>query len=183
MSVEEWRDIPGYEGNYQISNTTQVKSLPKIVMRKNGSPLTIKGSVLGLSRRDDGYLVVWLFGSGKKGRSYLVHRLLALAFIPNPDGKEEVNHKDGNKWNNTLSNLEWVTHAENMKHASINGLTGGLPRPGSSNPSATLDENEVRVIRKRYVQEKITQRELAELFGVNQVTISDIIIRKTWTHI
>ena len=73
-----------------------------------------------------GYLTVRLSKKGKDSTIY-VHRLLGFAFIPNPDAKPMINHKDGNKLNNSISNLEWVTHAENMKHAYLIGLVINLP--------------------------------------------------------
>lgn len=100
--VEEWRDVVGYEGLYQISNLGQVRNVKtgKIRAQQNG---------------DGGYKFVILHDS-KGGRRPLtkgIHRLMAEAFIPNPDNKPCVNHKDENTSNNTLDNLEWVTYQEN----------------------------------------------------------------------
>lgn len=178
--AEEWREIsvPGYGGIYLVSSQGRFKSLPRVMKRKNGTLLTIRGKEQIPTRRSNGYLVI-----GLGGRQYLVHRLLALAFVPNPEGKPEVNHKDGNKWNNEVSNFEWVTHQENMTHAASMGLSRGVPQLGSNNAAAKLNENEVRVMRKRYAKEDITLSELARLFGVAQVTISDVTTRKTWKHI
>ena len=111
---EVWKDITGYEGLYQVSNLGFVRSLHphscKIV-----NPTILKG--------DDvhGYPRVELHRRRTKTK-HLVHRLVAVAFIPNPDNKPEVNHKDGKKDNNCVDNLEWCTRKENMKHAYDNGL-------------------------------------------------------------
>ena len=104
--METWKDIKGFEGIYQISNMGRVKSFKA---DPNGRILSIKNS------KGD-YLNIVLC-HGNKRRSVKVHRLVAEAFIPNPDNKPEVNHKDGNKQNNRVGNLEWVTRAENHRHA------------------------------------------------------------------
>lgn len=113
MSAIEWRDVPGYEGLYQVSDTGLVLSLPR-----EGSD----GRILRPDITRDGYAQVRLCKNGLKHR-WLVHRLVALAFLPNPALKAEVNHIDGDKLNNALSNLEWSTRSENQQHAYDNGLT------------------------------------------------------------
>lgn len=106
---EEWRDIPGYEGRYQISNLHRVKSLPK---------RTRKGERLMFPKISTaGYLTVGLFDKEGKKHTCQVHRLIAEAFIPNPESKPCVNHIDGDKRNNSIENLEWVTYKENTGHA------------------------------------------------------------------
>lgn len=118
---EVWKDIQGYEGIYQISNLGRAKSLERLIpcaygMRK------IPEKIMKPALNTDGYWRVKLIkGELKKNRK--VHRLVAEAFIPNPEGKRCVNHIDGNKNNNCVDNLEWVTHKENMEHAAENGLT------------------------------------------------------------
>lgn len=104
--METWKDIKGFEGIYQISNMGRVKSFKA---DPNGRILSIKNS------KGD-YLNIVLC-HGNKRRSVKVHRLVAEAFIPNPDNKPEVNHKDGNKQNNRVGNLEWATRIENQRHA------------------------------------------------------------------
>ena len=121
-----WKDIEGYEGYYQVSSDGRVRSIDRYVPSKNNSIKLCKGVERCLERKEDGYLEVNLYKHGengkKNGKNYLVHRLVTFSFIPNPDNKPEVNHKDGNKSNNDVSNLEWVTKSENIRHAYATGL-------------------------------------------------------------
>ena len=107
--MEEWRDIKGYEGKYQISNLGRVKSLN--YHREN------REKILSNTPSKDGYLQVNLYKEGKR-KPYSIHRLVALHFIPNPNNYEEVNHKDENKQNNTVNNLEWCTHKHNINYGT-----------------------------------------------------------------
>ena len=109
--MEIWKDIPGTDGEYKISN------YGKVMTAKTGRILT---PVLD----ERGYERVCLFKKDRN-RRHKVHRLVAITFIPNPDNKEQVNHKDGNKRNNSVDNLEWVTNEENMHHSRANGLHDG----------------------------------------------------------
>ena len=107
MTSEEWRDVPGFEGLYQVSNAGRLKSY-----KKNAT-----GKILKLTNRTGDYLRVVLQGKGKNQKSIGVHRLVALVFIPNPDNLPQVNHIDGNKQNNKIDNLEWCSQSENVRHA------------------------------------------------------------------
>lgn len=115
--TEIWKDIVGYETRYQISNSGKVKSLPMSMGAIKWKPEKIR---LG-SLHHTGYLIIKL-RKDKIPKMYPIHRLLALAFIPNPENKPQVNHKDGDKLNNSLDNLEWVTQRENTIHAYKIGL-------------------------------------------------------------
>lgn len=112
--MEEWKDIKGYEGLYQISNLGEVKSLSREVEQSNGKKYTIKERKLKTSRNGNGYTGITLNKDGK--HRFNVHRLVALHFIENPEGKEQVNHKDLDKTNNCKDNLEWLTKSENQIH-------------------------------------------------------------------
>lgn len=113
-----WKPVKGFEGLYELSETGIVRSLQRKVQQ---GTRTIKPQQLKPRINNCGYLNVRLSKEGRKVIKYL-HVLLAEAFIPNPDYKKEVNHKDGNKLNNDLDNLEWMTHAENVQHAYDKGL-------------------------------------------------------------
>ena len=124
MNKEIWKDIEGYEGLYQVSNLGRVRSTTRkqLANIRNNKYITKKGQVLTPMISNAGYGRVTLFKERKR-KMYSVHRLVAMAFIDNPDNLPEVNHKDGNKRNNELHNLEWCSKSANVKHAYDNKLT------------------------------------------------------------
>lgn len=126
MAKEVWKDIPGYEGCYQISSLGRVRSLDRTVVYSNGQKHFYKGIVLKPGKGKTGYLTVRL---GNHGREAGVHRLVAEVFIPNPDKKKDVNHINGDKADNRKENLEWVTRQENMEHCKkiLKKQTGRAP--------------------------------------------------------
>lgn len=119
-----WKEIPGYNGLYLASNLGEIKSIDRIVKCGHNSLRIHKGRILKqfVDRFGYKYVVITINREEHKIR---VHRLVAKTFINNPDKKEQVNHKDGNKKNNTINNLEWCTASENMKHAYAIGLKMG----------------------------------------------------------
>ena len=156
---ERWLPVVGYEGWYDVSDWGRVKRI------KAG-----KGAIAGriLSPQSDGcgYLRVVLYGDEER-HQFSVHRLVMAAFIgPCQEGKE-VNHKDGNKSNNRLDNLEYMTRHENIAHAF--NLRLRVPLRGEEHGCAKLTEKRVRGIMKFLGQE--TQRSIAARFGVSQTTI------------
>lgn len=117
---EEWRPIQGYEGLYEVSNLGRIRRLEMVVNGAKGWR-TYPGGIRRSVALDTGYLAVNLSALGKC-RQHLIHVLVARAFIPNPDQKPHINHLDGNKANNLMTNLEWCTRSENMRHARNTGL-------------------------------------------------------------
>ena len=130
---EEWKPIPGYYGKYEISDKGNIRN-----------PITKR--ILSQWKDTKGYLMVTL-NKRNKCKRFRVHRLLAKLFIPNPDNKREVNHKDLNKSNNSLDNLEWCTPKENTKHAYDNGAIKIPDQKGENNSAAKLNYELVRQIR------------------------------------
>ena len=124
MQDEVWKDIPGYEGLYQVSNFGEVKSLSRYHHKKE--------TILKKHKTKDGYYETTLVKNGKY-KFIRTHRLVAFAFIPNLLNKEQINHKDGNKLNNNVENLEWCTLQENKDHAIKTGLQDFK---GKKNPKA-----------------------------------------------
>lgn len=165
MLVEElWQDIDGYEGLYMISNLGRVKSL-------HG-----KGRILKQSNSNE-YSHVSLYKNGN-GKTLLVHRLVGNAFVPNPENKPEINHKDGNKRNNVVTNLEWVTARENQNHS----ILFGLKSCGENAANNKLTAEEVQEIRRLYVPKTrgCGCRALAKKYGVNSGTIWSIVNGRYW---
>ena len=115
---------------------------------------------------------------GDKQRSMAVHRLIAMAFIPNPEEKREVNHKNGIKTDNRPENLEWCTRGENIRHAVENGLRD-YSSAGEANGRSKLTNELVLAIRAS----SASCVELAKELGVNKATISKVKLRKTWKHV
>jgi len=116
------RDIPGYESLYAITEDGQVWSYPKPPRNPSGMWMR-QQLIVNKYRRLKSHSSFQVSLCRKGGaKRFLVHRLVALAYIPNPDGKPDINHKDGNPLNNYVSNLEWCTKFENMQHAMQNGL-------------------------------------------------------------
>jgi hypothetical protein len=173
----ERKPIPGYEGRYEIDKQGNVYAMFDSTRGlKAGRRITTRVS-------PEGYVTTVLSKDGQ-GKTRTIHRLLMLAFNPvENSGTLEVNHIDGNKSNNSLDNLEWLTHRENIHHAhyvifasiknQVRGVTHGR---------AKLTENDVREIR-RLSANGSTRKSLGERFGVSSTNITYIVTRKLWPHI
>lgn len=116
---EIWKDVVGYEGYYQVSNLGRVKSLDRYVQRGQGTRL-VHGRILNQAVNTNGYLRV-ILSRGNKTKNTLVHRLVAEAFIPNPEHAAVVDHIDNNRQNNSVSNLRWCTQSENIEKSYRQG--------------------------------------------------------------
>lgn len=174
---EIWKDIPNYEGYYQVSTFGRVKSMPKWLNIKKGQRQT-KEIIIANTNNGTGYLICSLSKDGKR-KSILTHRLVALTFIENKDKTKEVNHIDGNKKNNFASNLEWVTRQENIDHSWDKKLTKCI---GETHHSSVLNNNIVREIRSEYSAGNYTTQQLANKFNINRRTIWNVVERHTWNH-
>ncbi len=169
--MEEWRDIKGYEGSYQISNLGRIKTFK---VRANFYPdgVISKGYMAGE------YMVASIT-KNKKRRGLCIHKLIAHAFIPNPLNRNEVNHIDGNKLNNAIENLEWCTHSENVIHAFKTGLMVGHIRRGEKSNNHKLSSIDVSII-KSAREEGFTQKQIATYFKISQANVSFITHNKRW---
>lgn len=128
MKAEVWRDVVGYEGMYLVSNKGNVISIPRFV-EGHYTEYLIEGKTLKKKIDKKGYERVYL-SVHNEDKWIPVHRIVAKAFIPNKMNKPQVNHKDGNKLNNNVENLEWCTNGENQKHAYAMGLNKVTGRAG-----------------------------------------------------
>jgi len=173
--MEVWKDIKGFEGCYQVSSLGRVKSLAR-----NGSPYG--ENIRKLSHTKDGYLKIRLLGNGKDITTR-VHRLVAEAFIENPDNKETVNHIDGNKENNSVENLEWSDRHEQLYHAYNLGLK--KPMQGCKNAHAKLTEEQVREIRATYVRQskEFGTVALSKKYGVTNRVIGLVVNGKAYKNV
>lgn len=179
--TEEWRGVVGYEGIYEVSNLGRVRSLDRIITQENYKRMR-RGRILRQRYIFPGAATVFLSKEGKV-KSRNVGRLVAIAFILNPVNKREVNHIDGNRNNNNMLNLEWVTPKENIFHA----VRTGLIKSGSDSYRSKLTEDIVKVIRKEY-QKSYTKSVFsmgffAKKYSVSKGTIQDLLSRKTWKQI
>lgn len=173
--MEEWKAIDGFLGLYEVSNLGRVRSLDRIVPTTRGQR-HFHSYILSQTTDKKGYKTVLLCKDGKQ-RTKKVHRLVAQAFIPNNDLLKQVNHKDGNKSNNNVANLEWCDNSYNQKHAY--GLGLNLPRKGELNGCHKLTEKDVVEIRQRYGN-GYTQRQLSTLYDVAQTTIHRVVNNLSW---
>ena len=165
---EEWRDIQGFEGCYQVSNMGRVRSISRIVRSGKNKQRRTNGRVLTPWKTKHGYLSVALGRREKQS----IHRLVAKAFIPNPNNYPDVNHKDEDKSNNNLSNLEWCNHSYN----ALYGTCQERLLKHKNTPVEMIDKETHKVL-ALFESMKIAMRET----GVNKVTISAVCrgIRRT----
>ena len=162
--IKEWKPVVGYEGLYEVSNMGRVKSLKR---------LRTKERIIAQFQNHRGYarVTLWKDNSQKK---YSVHRLVAEAFIPNPNNLPEVNHIDGDKQNNHMDNLEWCTRSENILHAYRTGLEKSIK--GAKHHRSKLTQEQADYIRSVYKKRDPIYGgvALAMRFGVSLDTIMNI---------
>lgn len=178
LPLEEWRDVPGYEGIYQASNLGRVRSLDHIVSVRRGDTLFVRprrGRVFRPQDNGDGRKFIILSKDGVH-QIWKVHRVITAAFLGScPEGLQ-VNHINGDPSDNRICNLEYVTPKENMKHrADVLGMT----QYGTDNPANRLSEDNVREIRKLRAT-GMTYKRIADTFGVTPSAAQNIIYGKTW---
>ena len=177
--AEIWRDIPGFEGFYQASSLGRVRSIDRTITTSNGRQWVQPGkSLTPDTNHNGGYLTVQLSRNGIAKR-YLVHRLIASAFLPNPTGLPEVNHKNGLKHQNDTGNLEWADRQRNIDHAVEHTL---IDNKGEKNQQAKLTENEVLEIR-RLSASGLSNSEIAAVTRATRRNVQNITSRTSWKHV
>jgi len=179
MNTETWVDITKYESLYAVSNFGRVKSKARNLINTRGIPYNRPSKINKALPTSRGYVRAALYKDGKT-KYYSIHRLVAQAFIPNSHNKEEVNHKDGNKLNNCVTNLEWNTRGENERHARANGFKNMV---GENHPNSLFTNNQVKSIRNVKKYTDLTVPQIAHLLDRSKHTISSIIARRGWTHL
>ena len=170
---EVWKDIDGFDGRYQISNTGIVRSFAR--------PYYSEAKILHQFHDSDGYCIVNLCYASKgiKSKTVKVHRLVANAFIDNPLNLPEINHIDENKTNNHAQNLEWCTTQYNLTYGNRLNCTYG-----SNNFHSKLTADQVDEIRRTYKKgdKEYGQSALGKKYGVAHGSIAAIVKGKSWTH-
>ncbi len=176
--MEEWKDVEGWSGLYSVSNLGNIRSEERLIIGRWGKQY-VKSKILKPGIDGHGYLTVNFCINGLH-YTKKIHRLVANAFLPNPENKKCVNHKNGVKTDNHLGNLEWNTHSENSKHSHDIGLQ--IPSKGESHYKSKLTEKQAVFIKYRLIGNfKIIH--IARKFKVNPVVISGIKRKITWRHI
>lgn len=175
---EIFKDIEGYDGTYQVSNLGKVKSNQRAVNCKDRYFKTLPAINFKPTMRGQ-YLKVTLRFAGRY-KNENIHRLVAGAFIDNPENKPFVNHKDGNKFNNCSDNLEWLTPSENTRHALRHSLMN-TARGEAKIRTAKLTTVQILSIRQEV--KSAPQTEVAKKYGVCQQAISRIVTHRNWAHI
>jgi hypothetical protein len=176
MENENWLPLVGWEGVYEISDLGRIKRIKKHSRCKTG--------LLACTVKTNGYPIAHLRDGPERHAQVLLHRLVALTFLgPPPDGRDQVNHKNGDRSDPRAINLEWVSCSENHAHAYDVLRRAKVSNKGELAGRAILSESDVLEIRRRYAIGGVSQKTLSEEFGVSQVNISCILRRASWTHI
>jgi hypothetical protein len=167
----EWRPVPDYEQQYEVSNTGYIRRIGRGYASR-------PGRLVKAGKHPCGYRVVSLW-KHNRGRSFLVHRIVAAVFLGPIPEDEQVNHKDGDKTNNAVSNLEYVTRSGNVRHAMANRL---MKLRGAENPNALLDEDKVILI--RFLSGfGMGYKRISRLLGLTWGLVRSVVTGQTWAHL
>lgn len=173
---EIWKDIPNYEGLYQVSNLGNFKSFDRIVKYNNVTVIR-KGRLLKLRQNRDGYSYT-VFSVNSIRKTIKPHRIVAEVFLKNPFNKPCVNHKNGIKHDNRIENLEWVTYSENTIHAVSIGLKKG--KKNGTSHLCKLTKKQVNKIKNMYSKGNISQFAISKQFNISQSQVSRICRGVNW---
>jgi predicted XRE-type DNA-binding protein len=177
MNTEIWKPVPGFDGRIEASNFGRIRSKDKMKRIRDGRMAFHAGRIFKANPDRNGYPVV---NVGLKSHA-LVHRLVALTFLPNPEGKPEVNHKNGVRNDNRLENLEWVTGSENTFHAFRVLRRRKVSQPGEAHHNARLNEELVKDI--RVLCKHLSHEQVAGMFKVSRGQVSRIARGAAWRHV
>jgi len=183
---EVWRDVCGWEDIYEVSNRGRVKRLKRRVTHRNQAGdfiMVYPTKILKANPDSSGYPQVTLnaVSEGKKRRVARVHRLVAEAFIPNPESKPQVNHINSNTMDANVYNLEWCTGSENQTHSW--GAGQREKKCGEKSPVCKYKDGTIEKVYRLAKSKTISQEKIGALFSMPQITVSNILTKKTWSHI
>ena len=173
MEKETWKDIPGYENKYQVSDLGRVKGLDRVVKTKNGRTQYKKGTILKNKMGTNGYYYVCLYKNNKQ-KTFMIHSLVALNFIGDRPYKNDICHINWNRLDNKVTNLKYDTRTENFND---------MYRQGKKNPKGKLSVEDVLEIRKMRKEENVPYKELAIMFGVSESTIGYVVTKRSYWYI
>lgn len=178
--MEQWRPVVGFERQYEVSDHGRVRRCARQLTRSTGAAYTVRERLLAQVQAGHrrGYLGVGFKVAPHTNRVFLVHRLVALAFVPNPRGLPEVNHKNLDKHDNRPVNLEWCSGSANQRHAAALGRFHGRTNPRAR---FKLQPDQVDAILQRAAGGEL-QYELAADYGVSTALVSLIVNRKVWLN-
>lgn len=168
LNIEIWKDVVGYEGLYQVSNFGNIRSCDKIIKREGYRDYVLRSKLLKQSNHSEGYLVICLTRNSKYVNKF-VHQIVADAFIPLIKDSNDINHIDGNKKNNCVSNLERCTRKENINHAYQT-----LKRK-----SNTIITSKLTLKVKELKANSLTNREIAKQLNISHTTVNKMLNLKT----
>lgn len=177
----EWVFIPGYEFRYSINEFGVIKSRDRLAKSRWGTAFVKNGKIMKQKINQDGYCSIKLYDSFGNAKHCLVHRLVAITFIPNPENLPQVNHKNNIKTDNRKVNLKWGTILSNSGEAAADGLY--RPLKGSKVHNSKLVEAQILFIKNLYRDGEVLQKELAHIFGVCKQVINEIVNNKKWKHV
>ena len=178
-----WKSVVEYEGLYEVNTDGELRTF-----NWKGTGQT---RIMKPAKDHKGYLRTMLAKDGN-AKTIKMHRIIAQAFIPNPENKPTVNHKNGIKTDNRVENLEWHTNKENVAHAIANGMFKFMtaealakvpPQKGELNGNSKLTASDVIAIRQAFKPHVVTREILAKKYGVSPTTIKDVTNRKSWKHL
>lgn len=183
VEKEEWRDVVGYEGLYKVSNSGKILRLPYQMTDEEGNARNYKGGIISTPINSSGYKKCVLRKEGV-GKNYYLHRIMAISFIENNLNLPVVNHKDGNKLNCNLSNLEWCTHSENDLHAIKIGTksVSNYNKIKVGEKARMFSDEDVSIIFDMF-ENGMSKKEISEIFDCYDSTICNILNGKTYKSV
>jgi hypothetical protein len=185
--MEEWKEIPWSNGLYLASNLGNIKRVESKVKnqpsgKQNVGYRKVGGKILSQKTKKNGYMEVNLYVSPQKSKMCHVHRAVYFAFNPDADMSLQINHKNYDKSDNRLENLELVTGSENMLHANLNGRIVHKRMLGENSRVSKLNNEKVLEIRRLHSETRAVSK-IAEMFSIGKTQVQRIVKRQSWSHI